>query len=193
MFLAKQLNFALCLTSVKNSFFLAPRSNEEVFKAMQRHVTHLKAFIIILRQEAWQELRKFFFDPAVTCQETRSKTEGAVATLHCSSARLLASFHCSQGRVSVDLPAPFRCFPFFTLCCSMLYPFWCVWERERQKREKNKGLSAYKYSHQSHQSQHYWLSVCLLLSPIDLGCIMRVFSCHGSRKGGGTLTMLLLL
>lgn len=131
-----------------------------------------------------------FFDPAVTFQETRSKTEGAVATLHCSSAGLLASFHCSQGRVSVDLPAPFRCFPFFTLCCSMLYPFWCM--RETEKREK-RGLSAYKYSHHFHQSQHYWLSVCLLLSPIDLGYIIRDFSCHGSRKGGGTLTMLLLL
>lgn len=118
-------------------------------------------------------------------------TEGAVATLHCSSAGPLGGFQLFSRTHKCRLTNSIQVFSVFhTLLLNVVCLLLC--RKERQRREK-KGLSAYKYSHQSHQSQHYWLSVCLHFSSIDLGYIIRVFSGHECRKGGGTLNMLLSL
>ncbi len=102
-------------------------------------MTSLKASLLFYVRKHGRNFGSLFY-PVMTCQKTRSKTFswnrrslGNTALFLC---RALGGFHCSQGCVSVDLPTPFRCFTFFTLCCLMLYAFCCAREREREERKK---------------------------------------------------------
>lgn len=127
-------------------------------------MTHLIAFIIILRQEAWNF--RSLFDSAVTCQETRSKTfawnrrsRGNIALFLCRAVGRLSLF---SRTLECRLTHSIQVFSVFhTLLLnvvSLLMRASC--ERETEKREKKRLISLQIFT--SLSSITALLTLCLL-------------------------------